>query len=69
MIARTSASGAASSEVATAETAAVLISVTAEAFSTATGSPVRELDSSTMPWWLSRPTAGLPGVMQIAFSP
>ncbi len=69
MIASTSASGLARASVATAETAAVLISVTAEAFSTASGSPVCGLDSSTTPWWLSRPAAGLPGMMQIALSP
>ncbi len=68
-IASTSASGVASSDVATAETAAVLISVTAEAFSTASGWPVCGLDSSTMPWWLSRPEAGLVGVTLIALSP
>ncbi len=55
--------------MATADTAAVLISVTAEALSTASGSPVSWLDSSTMPWWLSSPTAGFPGVMLMALRP
>ncbi len=55
--------------MATAETAAVLISVTAEALSTASGCPVCSLDSRTMPWWLSSPAAGLPGVTVIALRP
>ena len=49
MTASSAASGLASSSVATTETAAVRISVTAEAFSSATGSPVSPLDSSTTP--------------------
>ena len=69
MTASSSASARASRSVATTETAAVRISVTAEAFSSATGSPVPPLDSSTTPWCVSRPTAGFDGVMQIAFSP
>ncbi len=48
-IASTSASGRASRPVATAETAAVLTSVTAEALRTPSGWPVSSLDSSTMP--------------------
>ena len=69
MTASTSASFLASSSVAITETAAVRISVTAEAFSSASGSPVRPLDSSTTPWWVSSPAAGLAGVMQMALSP
>jgi hypothetical protein len=69
MMASSVASGRASARVATAEAAVVRISVTADAFMIATGSPVSSLDSSTAPWWASLPTAGLPGNTQIAFSP
>ena len=69
MTASTAASGLASRAVATTDIAAVLISVTAEAFSSASGSPVRPLDSSTTPWWVSRPAAGFAAVMQMALSP
>ncbi len=61
--------GRASSPVATADTAAVRISVTADALTIASGSPVSAANSSTPPWCASLPIAGLPGVMQIAFSP
>ena len=49
--------------------AAVRISVTADAFTSASGSPVSAANSMTPPWCASLPMAGLPGVMQIAFSP
>ena len=49
MMASSVASARASSSVATADTAAVRISVTAEALSMASGSPVCALDSSTTP--------------------
>lgn len=68
MMASSVASGRASSSVATADTAAVRISVTAEAFSSASGKPVPALDSSTTPWWESSPRAGLPGMTQIALT-
>ena len=69
MMASSAASARASSSVATADTAAVRISVTADALSSASGSPVCALDSSTTPWCESRPLAGLPPKMQIAFRP
>ena len=69
MMASTSASGLASASVATTDTAVVRILVTADAFSTASGSPVCVLDSSTMPWWVSSPAAGLPAMMHSAFRP
>ena len=69
MMASSAAPGLASRSVATAETAAVLTSVMADALISASGSPVRTSDSSTPPWCASLPTAGLPGVMTSAFSP
>ncbi len=58
----------ASRRVATAVTAAVLISVTAEALRIAVGIPVSPSNNVTMPWWASSPRAGLPGIRQIALS-
>ncbi len=49
-------------------TAAVRISVTAEASRIAVGTPVSPSNSVTVPWCASRPRAGLPGMMQIALS-
>ena len=69
MMASSAAPGRASRPVATAETAAVRISVIADAFTSASGSPVSAANSSTAPWCASLPMAGLPGVMQSAFSP
>ena len=68
-MASSAAPGRASSPVATAETAAVRISVTADALTMASGSPVSAANSSTPPWCVSLPTAGLPGVMTSALSP
>ncbi len=69
MIASSAAPGLASRPVATAEVAAVRISVTADAFTSASGSPVSAANSSTPPWCESLPRAGLPGVTQIALRP
>ena len=68
MMATSAAPGRASRSVATAEVAAVLISVTADALTSARGSPVRASNSSTPPWCASLPTDGLPGVITSAFS-
>ncbi len=54
--------------MATALTAAVLILVIAEASRIAVGTPVWGSNRVTVPWWESRPRAGLPGMMQIALS-
>ena len=62
------ASSRASSRVATAVTAAVRISVTAEASRIAVGTPVSPSNSVTIPWCASSPRAGLPGIRQIALS-
>ena len=69
MMASSAAPGLASRSVATAETAAVLTSVIADALISASGSPVCTSNSSTPPWCASLPTAGLRGVMTSAFSP
>ena len=68
-IASVCASSRASSFVATAETAAVRMAVIAEAFMTASSSPVSPLCRSTAPRCVSRPRAGLPGKTQTSFSP
>ena len=68
-IASSFASGLARARVATAETAAVRMAVTAEPSSTARSWPVSPSKSSTPPWWASRPFAGFPGKMQTAFRP
>ncbi len=68
-IASSAAPGLASRPVATAEVAAVRISVTADAFTSASGSPVSAANSRTAPWCASLPMAGLPGVTQIALRP
>ena len=62
------ASSRASSLVATAETAAVRIAVTADAFITARTSPVVPENRVTVPWWASSPRVGLSGKRQIVFS-
>jgi hypothetical protein len=69
MMASVVASGRASASVATADTAAVRISVTAEGLAIASGCPVRPSNSSTAPWCESRPIAVLPGCTHTAFSP
>ena len=58
----------ASSRVASADTAAVRISVIADASRIALGTPVSPSKSVTVPWWASRPRLGLPGKMQTALS-
>jgi len=55
-------------EVDTAVTAAVRISVIAEASRMAVGLPVTPSNSVTVPWWVSRPRAGLPGIRHSALS-
>ena len=60
--------GRASARVATAETAAVRISVIGEAFRSARSSPVSPSWSSTAPWCASSPRAGFPGAITISFS-
>ena len=60
--------GRASARVATAETAAVRISVIADAFSSARSCPVSPSWRRTAPWWASSPRAGLPGAITISFS-
>ncbi len=68
-IASTRASGLASARVATAVTAAVRISVTAEALRIAVGMPVSPSNSVTVPWWVSSPRDGLLGIRHSALSP
>ena len=67
-IATTLAPGRASARVATADTAAVRISVIADAFRSARSSPVSPSWSRTAPWCASSPRAGLPGAITISFS-
>jgi hypothetical protein len=69
MMASVVASGRARASVATADTAAVRTSVTAEALAIASGSPVPPSNRSTAPWCESLPTAVLPGCTHTAFSP
>ena len=57
-----------SSRVASADTAAVRISVIADASRIELGTPVSPSKSVTVPWWASRPRLGLPGKMQTALS-
>jgi hypothetical protein len=45
------------------------MAVIAEAFSSASSSPVAALNSSTLPWCASLPMAVLPGNTQTAFKP
>ena len=68
-IASTCESGRARARVATAETAAVRIDVTAEASTSARSSPVSPSKSMTPPWCGSSPRNGLPGKMQTVFKP
>ena len=68
-MARSPASSRASTRVATAETAAVRIAVTSEAFRSARSSPVSPSNSIRAPWWLSRPRSTLPGNTPIDFKP
>ena len=67
-IATVRAPGRASARVATAETAAVRISVIGEAFRIACNSPVSPSWRRTAPWCASSPRAELPGAITISFS-
>src|SRR5581483_4749541 len=58
----------ASRRVATAVTAAVRTAVTGDAFMTASVRPVTPSNSVTVPWWASRPRAGLAGTTATVFS-
>ena len=58
----------ASARVAEAVTAAVRISVIADASRIAVGTPVSPSNRVTIPWWASRPRAGLARIRQIALS-
>ena len=69
MIPSTRASSRASARVAAAVVAAVRISVTAEAFRIAVGTPLTPSNATTTPWWASSPRSrGFAGVTTIALS-
>ncbi len=68
-MARSPASSLARARVATAETAAVRMAVTAAAFMSARSSPVAPSKSMTAPWWASSPRSTLPGKTPMAFNP
>ena len=67
--ARSAAPGRASTSVASTDTAAVRISVIAEPFSSARGSPVWPSNIMTVPRWVSSPRSALAGLMVMALKP
>ncbi len=54
--------------MATALTAAVRTAVTADASRIAVGTPVAPSNRVTVPWWVSSPRAGLPGIRHSVLS-